>query len=85
MTKEASDKEISVLNTVAQARANHQYTSMGPPHFMARLPQQFTETFSKEHLREILRQALEIVGSIDEIEESVLESTRSPGIPPTKQ
>jgi hypothetical protein len=86
MTKEASNKQVTVLNAMAQAQANHRYTSMGgKPDFMAGLPQQSTVTFSKKHLCEILRQALEIVESIDDIGESVLESTRSPGPSPTKK
>jgi hypothetical protein len=85
MTKEASNKQITLLNAVAQPQVNHQYASMGPPDFMAGLPQRSTETSTQEHLREILRQALEIVERIDDIDEGVLESTGFPGTPPTKQ
>jgi hypothetical protein len=86
MTKEASNKQITDLNAVAQAQANHQFTAMGPSDFMARLQLEFTETFSKKRLSEILREALEIVESVDDIDESFrLASTRFQGTSPTKQ
>ena len=83
MTKEASNNQITVLTSVAQARANQQVTSMGP--FKARLPHQFSETFSREHLSKILREALKIVEGVDGIDGSILPSTESQGTSPTKQ
>jgi hypothetical protein len=85
MTKETSIKQITVMNALAQAQASYQFTAMGPPDFMAGLPQQFTGTLSKKLLSEILREALEIVDSVDDMDESVLAGSRSQGTSLTKQ
>lgn len=85
MTKETSNQQPSILNAIAQTHENHQFTAMGPPNFMARIPQQFSVRLSMIHLSEILRQALEIVEYIDDGDDIILSSNQSQGLPPSTQ
>lgn len=87
MSKESSYQQTSLLNALTRAHENPQLTSMGSPVCMAREPRQSMSIarFSKTLLSEILREALEIIESVDIHDEIVILSARAQGTPPTKQ